>query len=55
MFPGGDLVFGTYHQPRERSPKSSATVKPIPGNFMRQLVYPLSGPIELLVQRKPRA
>ena len=29
--------------------------KPIPGNFLRQLVYPLSGPIEMLVERRRRS
>jgi len=50
-----DLLFGTYHQPKERWPRSYGTVKPIPGNFLRQLVYPLSGPIEMLVERRRRS
>ena len=47
-----DLLFGTYHQPRERWPKSYGTVKPIPGNFLQQLLYPFFGTVELLAPRK---
>ncbi len=50
-----DLIFGTYHQPKERWPQSYGTVKPIPGNFLQQLIYPFSGTVHMLVERKKRA
>lgn len=50
-----DLIFGTYHQPKARWPQSYGTVKPIPGNFLQQLIYPFSGTIHMLVERKKRA
>jgi sterol desaturase/sphingolipid hydroxylase (fatty acid hydroxylase superfamily) len=46
-----DLVFGTFHLPAKRWPKSYGTVKPIPGSFFRQMLYPFMGPVELLVRR----
>jgi sterol desaturase/sphingolipid hydroxylase (fatty acid hydroxylase superfamily) len=53
--PVWDLIFRTYYQPKERWPKSYGTVKPIPGNFLQQLIYPFSGPVHMLVERKRRA
>ncbi|MDE1146360.1 MAG: sterol desaturase family protein [Azospirillaceae bacterium] len=47
-----DLVFRTYHQPKDRWPQHYGTVKPIPGGFFRQLLYPLSGPVELLTGKR---
>lgn len=44
-----DYVFRTAHMPKGRWPKSYGTVKPIPGNFFKQIVYPFMGPVELLV------
>jgi hypothetical protein len=31
---------------------SDGTVKPIPGNFLQQLLYPFFGTVELLAPRK---
>jgi len=50
-----DLIFRTYHAPKERWPQSYGTVKPIPGNFLQQFVYPFSGSIHMLVERRKRA
>jgi sterol desaturase/sphingolipid hydroxylase (fatty acid hydroxylase superfamily) len=47
-----DLLFRTYHQPKDRWPRKYGTVKPIPGNFARQFLYPFSGPVELLVEKR---
>lgn len=47
-----DLVFGTFHLPAGRWPRAYGTVKPIPGNFVQQLVYPFWGPIEERVRRR---
>lgn len=41
-----DLVFRTYHQPADRWPQHYGTVKPIPGGFFGQLLYPFSGHVE---------
>jgi len=46
-----DLLFRTYHQPKDRWPRDYGTVKPIPGNFLRQFLYPFSGPVELLIEK----
>jgi sterol desaturase/sphingolipid hydroxylase (fatty acid hydroxylase superfamily) len=47
-----DLIFGTFHLPQGRWPRTYGTVKPIPGTFFRQLLYPFAGPVELLIRRK---
>jgi len=46
-----DLAFGTFHLPGARWPRAYGTVKPIPGNFVQQLLYPFWGPIEERVRR----
>jgi len=35
-----DLVFRTYHQPDDRWPETYGTVKPIPGGFFDQFLFP---------------
>jgi len=45
-----DFVFRTAHMPKGRWPKGYGTVKPIPGNFFMQILYPFMGPVELLVK-----
>src|ERR1700730_10201428 len=40
--------------PRSAGPKALARVKPIAGNFLQQLIYPFSGPVHMLVERKRR-
>jgi len=47
-----DLMFGTFHLPKGRWPRTYGTVKPIPGSFFRQLLYPFAGPVEMLIRRK---
>ena len=47
-----DLIFGTFHMPKDRWPKAYGTVKPIPGGFFSQLAYPFAGPVEMLINRK---
>jgi sterol desaturase/sphingolipid hydroxylase (fatty acid hydroxylase superfamily) len=46
-----DLVFRTAHMPKGRWPKRYGTVKPIPGNFFMQIVYPFMAPVDLLVEK----
>ncbi|MEE3622512.1 sterol desaturase family protein [Nitrospirillum sp. BR 11752] len=50
--PFWDLVFRTYHQPKDRWPEKYGTVKPIPGGFVQQFLYPFSGPVELLTGKR---
>lgn len=38
-----DLLFGTFHLPAKRWPKTYGTVKPIPGGFLAQFSYPFTG------------
>lgn len=38
-----DLVFRTYHQPNDRWPEAYGTVKPIPGGFVGQFLFPFRG------------
>ncbi len=39
-----DLVFGTFHMPKEHWPKEYGTLKRLPRTFFGQLVYPFRGP-----------
>lgn len=41
LFPLWDLLFGTYHLPRDRKPERFGTVgEPVPEGFLAQLAYP---------------
>jgi sterol desaturase/sphingolipid hydroxylase (fatty acid hydroxylase superfamily) len=35
-----DILFGTYHMPRDRRPQSFGTSTPVPGNLVGQMVFP---------------
>jgi sterol desaturase/sphingolipid hydroxylase (fatty acid hydroxylase superfamily) len=38
-----DLIFGTWHLPKDRWPDNYGTVKPIPGGMVEQFLYPITG------------
>ena len=38
-----DLMFGTYHMPKDHWPKEYGTTKPVPRTFGAQFLYPFSG------------
>lgn len=40
-----DLIFGTWHLPADRWPRTYGTVKPIPGNMLTQFLHPITGPV----------
>ena len=49
-----DMLFGTWHLPRDRWPVKYGTVKPIPGGMLGQFVHPFVGPVqEFLEHRSP--
>ena len=41
-----DLLFGTWHMPKDRWPVHYGTVKPVPGGMVGQLLYPITGAAE---------
>jgi sterol desaturase/sphingolipid hydroxylase (fatty acid hydroxylase superfamily) len=41
-----DLLFGTWHLPKDRWPVQYGTVKPVPGGMLGQLLYPITGSVE---------
>ena len=41
-----DLLFGTWHLPKDRWPVTYGTVKPVPGGMLGQLLYPITGSVE---------
>jgi sterol desaturase/sphingolipid hydroxylase (fatty acid hydroxylase superfamily) len=49
-----DMLFGTWHLPRDRWPVKYGTVKPIPGGMLGQFLHPFVGPVqEFLEHRSP--
>ncbi len=49
-----DLLFGTWHLPADRWPKSYGTVKPIPGNMLSQFLYPITGPVSAFLEERKK-
>jgi sterol desaturase/sphingolipid hydroxylase (fatty acid hydroxylase superfamily) len=49
-----DLLFGTFHLPKDRWPVTYGTVKPVPGGMIGQFLYPLTGPVEAFLQHWTR-
>ena len=45
-----DLLFGTFHLPKDRWPVKYGTVKPIPGGMLGQFVHPFVGPVKVDVE-----
>ena len=49
-----DMMFGTWHLPKDRWPVKYGTVKPIPGGMLGQFLHPFVGPVqEFLEHRDP--
>ena len=49
-----DMLFGTWHLPKDRWPVKYGTVKPIPGGVLGQFLHPFVGPVqEFLEHRGP--
>jgi len=49
-----DMLFGTWHLPKDRWPVKYGTVKPIPGGMLGQFLHPFVGPVqEFLEHRSP--
>ena len=49
-----DMMFGTWHLPKDRWPVKYGTVKPIPGGMLGQFLHPFVGPVqEFLEHRSP--
>ena len=49
-----DMMFGTWHLPKDRWPVKYGTVKPIPGGMLGQFLHPFVGPVkEFLEHRGP--
>jgi sterol desaturase/sphingolipid hydroxylase (fatty acid hydroxylase superfamily) len=40
LLPIWDILFGTYHMPRDRQPAAFGTATPVPAGLMGQLAYP---------------
>jgi sterol desaturase/sphingolipid hydroxylase (fatty acid hydroxylase superfamily) len=40
ILPLWDILFGTYHMPRDRRPESFGTASPVPAGLLGQLAYP---------------
>jgi sterol desaturase/sphingolipid hydroxylase (fatty acid hydroxylase superfamily) len=41
-----DMMFGTWHLPKDRWPVKYGTVKPIPGGMLGQFLHPFVGPVQ---------
>jgi len=49
-----DMLFGSFHLPKDRWPVKYGTVKPIPGGMLGQFLHPFVGPVkEFLEHRSP--
>jgi len=49
-----DMMFGTWHLPKDRWPVKYGTVKPIPGGMLGQFLHPFVAPVkEFLEHRDP--
>ena len=44
LFPAWDILFGTYHMPKDRRPASFGTATPVPAGLLGQLVFPFRRP-----------
>jgi sterol desaturase/sphingolipid hydroxylase (fatty acid hydroxylase superfamily) len=40
LFPVWDILFGTYHMPRDKLPTTFGTATPVPGGLIGQLAFP---------------
>jgi len=47
-----DLLFGTWHLPKDRWPVKYGTVKPVPGGMLGQLLHPVTGPVSAFLEHR---
>jgi sterol desaturase/sphingolipid hydroxylase (fatty acid hydroxylase superfamily) len=49
-----DLVFGTWHLPKDRWPVNYGTVKPVPGGMIGQFLHPITGPVAAFLEHRTK-
>lgn len=49
-----DLLFGTWHLPKDRWPVNYGTVKPVPGGMLGQFLHPITGPVTAFLEHRTK-
>jgi sterol desaturase/sphingolipid hydroxylase (fatty acid hydroxylase superfamily) len=49
-----DLLFGTWHLPKDRWPVQYGTVKPVPGGMIGQFLHPITGPVTAFLEHRTK-
>jgi sterol desaturase/sphingolipid hydroxylase (fatty acid hydroxylase superfamily) len=49
-----DLLFGTWHLPKDRWPVKYGTVKPVPGGMLGQFLHPITGPVAAFLEHRTK-
>ena len=49
-----DLLFGTWHLPKDRWPVRYGTVKPVPGGMLGQFLHPITGPVAAFLEHRTK-
>jgi sterol desaturase/sphingolipid hydroxylase (fatty acid hydroxylase superfamily) len=49
-----DLLFGTWHLPKDRWPVQYGTVKPVPGGMIGQFLHPITGPVAAFLEHRTK-
>ena len=49
-----DMLFGTFHLPKDRWPVKYGTVKPIPGGMLGQFLHPFVGPVAEFLEHRTK-
>jgi sterol desaturase/sphingolipid hydroxylase (fatty acid hydroxylase superfamily) len=47
-----DMIFGTFHLPADRWPKTYGTVKPVPKNMLGQFLHPITGTVAEFMEHR---
>jgi sterol desaturase/sphingolipid hydroxylase (fatty acid hydroxylase superfamily) len=47
-----DMLFGSWHLPKDRWPVKYGTVKPIPGGMLGQFLHPFVGPVQEFLEHR---
>jgi sterol desaturase/sphingolipid hydroxylase (fatty acid hydroxylase superfamily) len=47
-----DMLFGSWHLPKDRWPVKYGTVKPIPGGMLGQVLHPFVGPVQEFLEHR---
>src|SRR5580698_1336750 len=47
-----DLLFGTWHLPKDRWPVKYGTVKPVTGGMIGQFLHPITGPVSSFLEHR---